>query len=353
MPAVHNSAGDTNVGGTNASGSDNNAGTGSDRPRALVTAPLRGPGLERLMQLADVVYEPWIEQSPLRMYDDTGLATRVAAEGARVLVVESDLVGPATLALPLIAVAATRGDPNNVDLEAATAAGIPVLHTPGRNADAVAEHALALLLAVTRRITDADGEVRAGEVWKDGTIPYQRYRAGELAGRRVALLGLGAVGRALRWRLEALGMQVRAYDPYQPDADHDLDAVVDGADVLSIHAPKGAGGAALVDRRVIERLAPGAVIINTARGSLLDTGALIDALRDGRLGGAGIDHVEGEAPGLGDPLLDAPNVVVTPHIAGATWDTESRGAEMIAADLALILDGRRPTHLANPEVLGR
>lgn len=315
-----------------------------------MTAPLRGPGLDRLRALAEVVHEPWIEQSPLRMYDDAALAARVVTEAATILVVESDLVGPTTLALPLLAVAATRGDPTNVDLAAATAAGVPVLHTPGRNADAVAEHTLALLLAVTRRIAEADGEVRAGAVWKDGTIPYQRYRSRELAGQRVALLGLGAVGRAVKWRLEALGMAVRAYDPYQPDAEADLPAVLEGADVVSLHAPRNAG--VLLDAAALDRLAKGAVVINTARGSLLDTGALVEALHAGRLGGAGIDHVEGEAPGLGDPLLDAPNVVVTPHIAGATWDTERRGAEMIADDLARLLAGERPRHLANPLVLG-
>ena len=318
------------------------------KPRALVTAPLRGAGLERLRELAEVVHEPWIDQTPLRMYDDAALAERVAAEGASILVVESDLVGAATLALPLLAVGATRGDPNNVDLAAATAAGVPVLYTPARNAGAVAEHTLALLLAVTRRLTEADREVRAGEVWKDGTIPYQRYRARELAGQRAALLGLGAVGRAVKWRLEALGVEVRAYDPYQSDASPDLEAVVDGADILSIHAPKGATHGPLVDRAVIERLAPGATVLNTARGALLDTEALVAALRSGRLGGAGIDHVEGEAPSPGDPLLNAPNVVVTPHIAGATWDTERRGAEMIAGDVGRVLAGERPVHVANP-----
>jgi D-3-phosphoglycerate dehydrogenase len=322
----------------------------TDRPRALVTAPLRGPGLAALHQVVEVIHEPWIDQQPLRIYDDDALAARVGADGIRVLVVESDLVGPATCAQGLLAVAATRGDPTNVDLAAATAAGIPVLRTPGRNADAVAEHALGLLLAVTRRIPQADREVRDGLVWRDGTIPYQRYRSPELRGRTVALVGFGAVGRALAWRLEALGMAVRAYDPYQPDASHDLGATLRGADVLSLHAPKQSGPA-LIGAAELALLAPGAVVLNTARGSLLDTAALLAALDDGRLAGAGIDHVEGEAPSPGDPLLHAAGVVVTPHVAGATWDTEERGAAMVAEDLRLLLTGQRPLHLANPDVL--
>jgi D-3-phosphoglycerate dehydrogenase len=106
----------------------------------------------------------------------------------------------------LLAIGSTRGDPTNVDVEGATAKGIPVLHAPGRNADGVAELAVALLLAVTRGLVSADHDVRTGEVYRDGTIPYQRYRAWELAGRTVGIVGLGAVGRAAAWRFAGLGM---------------------------------------------------------------------------------------------------------------------------------------------------
>lgn len=209
------------------------------RRRALLTAPLRGPGLDKLCELFDVVHEPWIDQTPLRIYNPEDLAARLDAEGATVVVVvvESDLVSGPVLERPLLAVAATRGDPTNVDVAAATAAGIPVLYTPARNADAVAELTLGLLLALTRGITVADHEARSGLVWRDGTIPYQRFRGWELAGRHVALIGLGAVGRATRWRLEALGMTVEAYDPFVADASTDLEAVLSSADVVSVHAP--------------------------------------------------------------------------------------------------------------------
>src|SRR6185312_674293 len=120
------------------------------RLRALVTAPLRGAGFEKLRELADVVYDPWIDQTPLRIYSAEQLAERAAAEHADVLVVESDSVSGPVFDLPLRAVASTRGDPNNVDVAGATSAGVPVLHTPGRNADAVAEMTIALLFAVTR-----------------------------------------------------------------------------------------------------------------------------------------------------------------------------------------------------------
>jgi D-3-phosphoglycerate dehydrogenase len=320
------------------------------KPRALVTAPLRGPGLAALGELVEVVHEPWIDQEPLRIYDPPGLADRAAKEGAEVLVVESDLVSGPVWDLPLLAVAATRGDPTNVDLPGATAAGVPVLHTPGRNADAVAELAVGLLIAVTRGIVAADEEVRAGEVFRDGTIPYQRHRSWELAGRTAGLIGLGAVGRALRWRLEALGMRVLAHDPYQPDAAAGLDELLEASDVVSLHAAVTPETRGLIGAAQFARMRPGAVFLNTARAALHDTDALVGALRSGRLAGAGIDHIEGEMLPPDHPLLTLPTVVLTPHIGGATYDTEARGAEMIAEDLRRLLSGEPPLRLANPDV---
>ena len=321
------------------------------RRRALVTAPLRGPGLERLRALADVVHEPWLDQQPLRIYDAAGLADRLAREGATIAVVESDLVGGPVWDLPLVAVAATRGDPNNVDLPGATAAGVPVLHTPGRNADAVAELTVGLLIAATRGIAVADREVRAGEVFRDGTIPYQRFRAWELAGRRAGLVGLGAVGRAVRWRLEALGMEVVACDPYHPDAGVSLPELLATADVVSLHAAVTGETRGMIGAEQFRAMREGAVFVNTARAALHDTDALVAALQGGRLAAAALDHLEGEMLPAGHPLLELPNVVLTSHIGGATYDTEARGAAMIAEDLERLLAGEPPARLANPEVL--
>src|SRR5438445_7165123 len=204
--------------------------------RALVTAPFRGEGLDTLRELADVVLDPWIEQTPLRIYDGKTLAARAEKEGADIIVVESDFVSGPVFDLPLVAIGSCRGDPNNVDVAGATKAGIPVLRAPGRNADAVAELAVALLLAASRHVLPADQDMRNDTVFKDDTIPYQRYRAWQLAGRTAGLVGLGAVSRALRWRLGGLGMNVIAHDPYADDAKETLDEVLDHADVVSRHA---------------------------------------------------------------------------------------------------------------------
>ena len=321
-----------------------------DRPVALVTAPMRGPALEELRRIADVVLEPWLDQTPIRLYDPEQLAARIADLGATIVVCEADSCRGPVLEQPLVAIGSTRGDPTNVDLEGATAAGIPVLRAPGRNADAVAEMTVALLLAVGRHVVAGDRDMRAGTVFGE-TLPYQRYRAWQVAGRTAGLVGLGAVGRATKWRLEGLGMKVIAADPFAPDATHDLDALLGEADVVSMHAAVTPGTTGMIGAKELARMPDGAIYLNTARAALHDTDALVDALRRGHLAGAGLDHVEGEVLPPDHPLLALGNVVLTPHIGGATYDTEVNHTTMIVEDLARILAGERPERIANPEVL--
>jgi D-3-phosphoglycerate dehydrogenase len=317
----------------------------------LVTAPLRGEGFDKLRRLADVVYDPWIDQTPLRIFSAEQLADRISAEGADVVVVESDLVNGPVFDVGLRAIASTRGDPNNVDVAGATAAGIPVLNTPGRNADAVAEMTLALLFAATRHVLGADADVRAGEVFRDGSIPYQRFRAWEVAGRTVGLIGLGAVGQAVKWRMAGLGMRVIAYDPFNDDAEHSLDELLAEADIVSLHAPVTADTEGLIGAAQFAAMRDGVVFLNSARAQLHDTDALVDALRSGKVAAAGLDHFVGEWLPTDHPLIALPNVVLTPHIGGATWNTEARQAQMVADDVEALLSGRMPVHIVNPEVL--
>jgi D-3-phosphoglycerate dehydrogenase / 2-oxoglutarate reductase len=319
----------------------------------LSTAPLRGPGLDALRALGEVVLDPWIDHQPLRLYTADQLAERAAEAGATVLISEADQCSGPVLELPLEAIGATRGDPTNVDLAAATAAGIPVLRAPGRNADAVAELTVGLALAATRGLVAADRDVREGEVFRDGTIPYQRFRAWQLAGRTVGLVGLGAVGRAACWRFEGLGMRVVASDPVAPDATHDLGTLLAEADVVSMHAAVTPDTVGLMSADRFAAMRPGAVYLNAARAALHDVDALVEALRSGQVGAAGLDHFEGEALATDHPLASLPNVVLTPHIGGATYDTEANHTRLLADGLAALLRGEVPANLANPEVLGR
>jgi D-3-phosphoglycerate dehydrogenase len=317
------------------------------------TAPLRGEGLDRLRALGTVVVDPWIDHEPLRLYNSEQLAERAAAEGATVLICEADSCKGPVLELPLAAIGSTRGDPTNVDLAGATAAGIPVLRAPGRNADGVAELAVALTLAATRGIVVADRDVRGGQVYRDGTIPYQRFRGWQLAGRTVGIVGYGAVGRAAAWRFEGLGMRVITADPFAPDATHELDDLLAEADVVSMHAAVTADTAGLISAERFAKMKPGAVYVNTARAALHDLDALTDALASGRLAAAALDHFEGENIAVDHPLVAMANVVLTPHIGGATYDTEANHTVAMASGLEALFGGDVPSNLANPEVLNR
>jgi D-3-phosphoglycerate dehydrogenase len=327
----------------------------TERHKALVTAPFRGEGWDTLNSLTDVVYDPWIEHVPLRLMNGEQLAARVVEEGADILIVESDSVKGPVLDLKLLLIGSCRGDPNNVDIEAATKAGIPVLRAPGRNADAVAEITIALLFAVNRFLVPADHDVRADQVYAGGKIPYQRYRAWQLAGRTAGIIGLGAVGRAAKWRLEGLGLRVLSYDPYNPDATHhtaaELQLMLAECDVVSMHAMVTPETQGLMGAPQFAAMKPGGIYVNSARAQLHDTDALVDALQSGHLAGAGLDHFEGEHLAPDHPLCAMQNVVLTPHIGGATYDTEANHSKLIADDVGRILRGEKPVNCVNPEVL--
>jgi len=327
----------------------------ADRHKAFVTAPFRGEGWDTLNGLAEVVYDPWIEQVPLRLLNGEKLAARLVEEGADILIVESDSVKGPVFDVPLLAIGSCRGDPNNVDVPAATAAGIPVLRAPGRNADAVAEITMALMFAVNRFLVPADRDVRADQVYAGGKIPYQRYRAWQLAGRTAGVIGLGAVGRAAAWRFEGLGMRVLSYDPYNPQATHhtpdELLDMLGECDVVSMHAVVTPETERLMGAVQFAAMKDGSIYVNSARALLHDTDALVAALQSGHLVGAGLDHFEGEHLAPDHPLCGMDNVVLTPHIGGATYDTEANHSKLIADDLARLLRGEKPVNCVNPEVL--
>ena len=314
------------------------------------TAPLRGSGVDRLRELGELVLDPWIDQHPLRIYDADALAVRAAEVGATVVICEADRCSGPVFDLPLEAIGSTRGDPTNVDLSGATAKGIPVLRAPGRNADGVAELTVGLLLAATRHLLAADHDVRAGEVYRDGSIPYQRFRGWQLLGRTAGLVGLGAVGRATAWRLEGLGMRVITSDPFAPDATHELDDLLAEADVVSMHAAVTPDTLGLISAERVARMKPGAVYLNSARAGLHDLDALTAALASGHLAAAALDHFAGEDLPTDHPLVAMTNVILTPHIGGATYDTEANHTTLMADGLAALLRGEIPANLANPEV---
>jgi D-3-phosphoglycerate dehydrogenase len=245
----------------------------------------------------------------------------------------------------------TRGGPVNVNVEAATKRGVMVCATPGRNAVAAAEHTVALLLAALRRIPDVHPTVRAGE-WRSDL--YALDAAGhELSGSTVGLVGYGAIGARVARILRAFDAEVLVYDPYaSPVAGSvtDLDELFARSFVVSLHARLTAETRHLVDAARLARMPRGGVLVNTARGGLVDYDAVVDALESGQLGAAAFDVFESEPPRSTDRLLTASNVVLTPHLAGATVQTARRAAEQAAAAVRAYRRGERPAAVVNPEV---
>jgi len=235
---------------------------------------------------------------------------------------------------------------DSIDLAAARAAGVAVCNLPGTNTPAVAEHALALMLAVLRQVTAFDREVRAGTGW-DWPLARQG-RLGEIGGRTVGLVGYGAVGRRLGPLLVAFGARVVYAEP-APVADAvgehlPLDRLLAEADIVSLHVPLTPQTRGLIDAARLARMKPGAILINTARGGLVDAAALAAALASGRLGGAGLDVFADEPLDPASPLLSAPNTVLTPHVAWLTLETLTRSLGVMAENCARLAAGRDLLH---------
>lgn len=279
---------------------------------------------------------------------DCGTEEEVAAALERhrpdALLVQFAPVGARALAAagPLRAIVRVGVGVDNVDIRAAAAAGIAVGRVPDYCVDEVADHTLALLLAVERRLVALAGAAAAGRWDFRAGGPVRRLR-----GRTLGLVGFGRIGRAVEARARALGLRVAVHDPWAEDLGDTerveaLDDLLGRADVLSLHMPLTEETRGLVGARELSLLPEGAVVLNTARGGLVDEQALADALRSGRLRGAGLDVLAEEPPAPGHPLLGMPNVVLTPHAAfyseEAVLELRRRSVETALALLA----GERP-----------
>jgi D-3-phosphoglycerate dehydrogenase / 2-oxoglutarate reductase len=256
--------------------------------------------------------------------------------GVEVLVVHGAPVNGRVLAASedLKLVGCARGGPVNVDVAAAAARGIAVVTTPGKNAEAVADQALAFMIMLARRFLTAQRFLQAGGRL-EGTFDGVAFIGHDLGGLTAGLVGYGHVGRAVARRAVSFGMRTLVYDPFVVVDDlyaeqvGDLAELLARADVVSLHARATAETENLVDAAFLAAMRPGAYLVNTARESLVDEAALDAALASGRLAGAALDVVR-EAAGAPHPLLRHETVVITPHIGGATHETLLRGATMIA-----------------------
>jgi glycerate dehydrogenase len=246
--------------------------------------------------------------------------------------------------LRLVALTATGTD--NVDLVAARAAGVAVCNLRDYCTASVAQHAFAMLLALTHRLADYHALVAGGRWQNAGQFSVFPYPIRELQGRILGIVGYGTLGKAVAGLGCAFGMEVAiANRPGGARADgrRDLDEMLPGVDALTLHCPLTDATRNLVSRERLARMKPDAVLINTARGALVDARALADALRAGQLGGAGIDVLEREPPPPDHPLLDPsiPNLIVTPHVAWAAREARQRCLEELALNVESFLSGGR------------
>ena len=305
----------------------------------FVTRRLPGAALERLSAVHDV--EVW----PDRLPPPAGELRARAPELHGLLALLTDPIDAELLAAApaLRAISNYAVGVDNVDLAAATELRIPVGNTPGVLTESTADLALALMLGIGRRIVEGDAFVRRGEwrTWEPGLLLGR-----DLNGATVGIVGFGRIGRAVARRCEGFGCEVL----HTPDVE--LDELLERSDFVTLHAPLTPETRAIIGAEALRRMKPTAYLINTARGPMVDSYALALALHAGEIAGAALDVTDPEPLPPDHPLMEAPGLLVVPHIASATHATRERMAEMAVDNLVAGLAGERMPNCANPEVYG-
>ena len=342
------------------------------RPDALITLRISDSQLERLRTRCEVRLAGW-GQTGERLPEDELMALSGSAD---LLIVGYENVTARVIenASRLRLIACGRGNPVNVDRQAASARKIPVLYTPGRNAETAAEFTLGLILDSARNITRGDRALRGGKylgpereefssadpgpdiVWDiDGSSPYKILEGRELRSRTLGLIGLGHVASEVARLARAFGLRVLAYNFGQEDERAGaagvtltgLDELLSQSDFISVHCKLSPQSRGLIDHRAFLRMKPDAYLINTARAAIVDQKALLDALQAGRIAGAALDVYWYEPLPANHPLLALDNVILTPHLAGAALEVPERHSRMIVDDVLAWLDGKQPKHVFN------
>lgn len=329
--------------------------------KALITAPFCPDSLKRLKRSVEVMYENWEETR--RLHSPEELIDRIQKQDIGILITEAEYVTRDVFekATKLRFLGNTRGSVTQVDIEAATEHGVPVVNTPARNANAVAEMAVGLMLSLVRNIPAAHQMTSSGG-WVDDVVgAHISLRGTELSGKTVGIVGFGAIGRQVAKLVRAFGTSVLAYDPFvDPDRIRkarakplELDELMKQSDLITIHCSTIPESIGLISAQMISLMKPTACLVNAASAYVIDNEAIVRALRKKRIAGAAFDVYETWPVQPDSPLLKLGNVVLTPHIAGSTAETIVRHSRMMVDDIERFLRGERPRNLLNPEVSRR
>ena len=297
--------------------------------RILITAPYNEQGQRKLASvLGEVVYREWKQNG--RAYNEEELNKLIAETGADALITEHDHVtaGVINTNPHLQFIGVCRGTPSNVDLDAAKAKGIPVFHTPARNAQAVAEMFVANVINLMRN-TIPSWQWLTCKNWGEGAhTSYLQFKGNEIAGRTIGMVGFGAVGQRIAEMVKCFPCSIKFYDPYIENTKPEyqkttMEDVFASCDIVSIHLPVNSQTIGLIDKSLISLMKPDAIFVNTARASVVKRNDLLDAIENKKIRGAVLDVFDHEPPDEIDyKLINHPHVLATPHTAGATHEVE-------------------------------
>ena len=332
--------------------------------KAFVTSPFNEVGFQILKKYMTITYENW-RKTGILYRDSTEYIQKIKKEKADVLITEGDMIDADVLSsCDIKIIGVCRGYPDNVDMEIATKKGIPVFFTPDRNADAVADLTVGLMLCQLRHMTEIDRILKSGTFFVDSGEKlaeiYQRFLGWELGGKTVGIIGLGSVGYRVAKRLKfGFGTNILVYDPYIDEKKIkevggkkvDLESLLKKSDLVSLHAKVTDETLSMIGEKEIKLLKSTAYFFNTARAALIDEDALFNALKEKRIAGAGLDVFGSEPVDSDNRFLELDNVTVTPHSGGSTFDSEIKQSLMIAEDIEKYLNKKKPMFLINPEVI--
>ena len=328
--------------------------------KAFITASITDECLNELKTSMEVIYEPWRETGII-YFDVNELVEKL--DGIDVFITETDDLKKSELfeQTKLKLLISCRGDPFNVNLKAATENRIPVLNTPLRNVEAVAELTIAHMLMLARKLHNVERILHSDDFELldfDDYINYlNQFQGFELYGKTVGIIGLGQIGRRVADRLKAFGSKFLIYDPYIPDElaneygkKVDIEVMMKEADIITLHTVATDENDNLIDEDRIAMMKKTAIIINTSKGSLIDYDALHDALKEKRIAGAALDVFPMEPVDEDNEFLELDNAIVSPHIGGDSYEVVDRQSALLLEDVKAWLDNKKPKYVMNPEV---